>query len=302
MPEKKLTKKLILKSNKKIAIVYRMHSTEAVKMAKKITEKLRTKKYKVFTAPEQKEIPGAQLVISSKELKDMSLIIVLGGDGTYLRAVRLLKGHPVPILGFNMGSLGFLTAHTVDEIYQVLELTLKNKMFLHQRSRLHTVTKLKSGKKVCFDALNDVVIERGSSSQLISTSVFYDDDFVNDIKADGLIISTPTGSTAYNLAAGGPILHPETRAMVVTPVAPHSLTSRPLIFPDQHNLNLKLEKQTSTAHLIIDGQKVLELSPEDEVTISKCDLNHLMVRKPGHNFFSLLKEKFSFGDRHATRA
>jgi len=294
-------KKLNLKSNKKIAIVYRIHSSEAVKMAKKISERLRAKKYKVFTAPEQKEIAGTKLVISSKELKDMSLIIVLGGDGTYLRAVRLLKGHPVPILGFNMGSLGFLTAHTVDEIFEVLDLTLKNKMVLHQRTRLHTVIKLKGGKKLFFDALNDVVIERGSSSQLISTSVFYNQHFVNDIKADGLIISTPTGSTAYNLAAGGPILHPDTRAMVVTPVAPHSLTSRPLIFPDHRNLNLKLEKQTSTAQLIIDGQKVLELSPEDEVTISKCDLNHLMVRKAGHNFFTLLKEKFSFGDRHASR-
>ncbi len=295
-------KKLNLKNQKKIAIVYRIHSPSAVKMAKKVAEKLKSKKYQVFTAPEQKLIAGTETVVSSKELKEMSLLIVLGGDGTYLRAVRLLKGNPVPILGFNMGSLGFLTAHPASEVFAVIDETLKNNMVIHERTRIHTSVQLKTGKKLSFDALNDVVIERGSFSQLISTSVYFDDAFVNDIKADGLIISTPTGSTAYNLAAGGPILHPEVSALVVTPVAPHSLTSRPLIFPDHQKLKLKLEKQTSTAHLIIDGQKVLELSPEDEVTISKCEMNHLMIRKPKHNFFSLLKEKLRFGDRYVTGA
>jgi len=295
-------KSLNLKKNKKIAIVYRIHSPDAVKMAKKVSARLKSKRYKVYTAPEQKSIPGTDMVISSKELADMSLIIVLGGDGTYLRAVRLLKGQPVPILGFNMGSLGFLTSHKVEEVFAVLDQTLKNNMVVHQRARIRTLVNLKAGKKVHFDALNDVVIERGSFSQLISTSVYYGDAFVNDIKADGIIISTPTGSTAYNLAAGGPILHPEVKAFVVTPVAPHSLTSRPLIFPDDETIKLKLEKQTSTAHLIIDGQKVLELSPEDEVQISLCDTDHLMIRKPKHNFFALLKEKLRFGDRYVTGA
>jgi len=295
-------KKLNLKNQKKIAIVYRIHSVSAIKMAKKITEKLQKSRYQVFTAPEQKQIPNTLTLISSKELKAMSLIIVLGGDGTYLRAVRLLKGQPIPILGFNMGSLGFLTAHTSDDVFAVIDETLKNNMVIHHRARIHTLVQLKTGQKLSFEALNDVVIERGSFSQLISTSVYLDKDFVNDIKADGLIISTPTGSTAYNLAAGGPILHPEVAALVVTPVAPHSLTSRPLIFPDHQKIILKLEKQTSTAHLIIDGQKVLELSPEDEVIISKCKTDHLMIRKPKHNFFSLLKEKLRFGDRYVTGA
>jgi NAD+ kinase len=293
-------KKLSLKSNKKIALVYRAHSVAAVKMAKKVSEKLKLKKYDVYTAPEQKAIAGTKSVVSSNELKDMSLIIVLGGDGTYLRAVRLLRGHPVPIIGFNMGSLGFLTSHPVSEIFQVLDQTLKNEMVLDSRSRLHTTVVLKSGKKLSFDALNDIVIERGSFSQLISTSVYFNKNFVNDIKADGIIVSTPTGSTAYNLAAGGPILHPDVKAIVLTAVAPHSLNSRPLIFPDHLELKLKLEKQTSTAHLIIDGQKVLELSPEDEVVITKCEKNHLMIRKAHHNFFTLLKEKLNFGDRYAT--
>lgn len=298
MKEKKLT----LKSNKKIGIVYRLHSLPAVKMANQLAEKLKRRGYKIFTAPEQKQLPHTDLLISSNDLKQMSLVIVLGGDGTYLRAVRLLRGHPVPILGFNMGFLGFLTAHSIDEVFETVDQTLKNKMVVHSRARLHADVKLKSGKRVQFDALNDIVIERGSFSQLISTSVYFDKSLVNHIKADGLIISSPTGSTAYNLAAGGPILHPEVSAFVVTPVAPHSLTTRPLIFPDHRALMLRLDSQTSVAHLIIDGQKVLELSPEDEVTISRNKIDHLMIRKPNHNFFDLLKEKLKFGDRYVTGA
>lgn len=296
MKERKLT----LKSNRKVAIVYRLHSVEAVRMSKRLAEKLKSRRYKVFTAPEQKLIAGTNSLVSSNELKEMSLVIVLGGDGTYLRAVRLLKGHTVPILGFNMGFLGFLTAHSVNDVMETVEQTLKNKMVLHTRSRLHISVKMKSGRRLSFNALNDVVIERGSFSQLISTSLFFDKSLVNNIKADGLIVSSPTGSTAYNLAAGGPILHPEVSAMVVTPVAPHSLTTRPLIFPDNRPLLLKLDKNTSLAHLIVDGQKVLELSSDDEVTITRDKTDHYMIRRPQHNFFDLLKDKLKFGDRYVT--
>lgn len=293
-------KHLKLKENKKIALVYRIHSPEAVRVAKKVVAKLKAKRIKVFTAPEQKQLDGTTMLISSNELKEMSLVIVLGGDGTYLRAVRLLKGHQVPILGFNMGYLGFLTAHSVDDVFATIDETLKNKMVVHSRSRIHTSVKLKTGRRLSFDALNDVVIERGSFSQLISTAVYFDKSYVNHIKADGLIISTPTGSTAYNLAAGGPLLHPETKAMVLTPVAPHSLTTRPLIFPDDKKIVIKVDQQNSSSNLIIDGQKVLELAQDDEVTITRCETDHVMIRKSGHNFFELLKEKLKFGDRYAS--
>lgn len=296
MKERKLT----LKASKKIAIVYRIHSPAAVKMSKKLAERLKQRRFQVFTAPEQKQIPSTELLVSSNDLKKMSLVIVLGGDGTYLRAARLLKGHPVPILGFNMGFLGFLTAHSVDEVFATVDQTLKNNMVVHSRSRLHAEVKTKSGQRLLFDALNDIVIERGSYSQLISTALYFNKAIVNNIKADGLIISSPTGSTAYNLAAGGPILHPEVNALVVTPVAPHSLTTRPLIFPDDRSLMLRLDMQTSVAHLIVDGQKVLELSHDDCVTISRSKTDHLMIRKPGHNFFELLKDKLKFGDRYVT--
>ena len=293
---------VIKDKKKKIALVYRIHSKEAVEMATKVTNWLLKKKVAVFTAPEQKKIPRTEVIVSSNELKDMNLIIVLGGDGTYLRAVRLLRHHTVPIIGFNMGSLGFLTTHSQDEVFDMLTMTLKNQMMLYPLSLIRASVKTKTNKKISFDALNDFVIERGSFSQLISTTVFHNKMLVNDIKADGIIISSPTGSTAYNLAAGGPILHPSVKALIVTPVAPHSLTSRPLILDSENEMTLRLNEQTSTAHFIVDGQKVFELSPEDEVTIKMCNHYHYAVRKPDHSFFSLLKEKLKFGDRYVTGA
>lgn len=297
------TKNFIIKDKKKkVALVYRIHSKEAVEMATKVTNWLLKKKISVYTAPEQKKIARTEMIVSSNDLKDMSLMIVLGGDGTYLRAVRLLRHHSVPIIGFNMGSLGFLTTHSQDEVFEMLGMTFKNNMMLYPLSLIRATVKTKTKKSMSFDALNDFVIERGSFSQLISTTVYHGQQLVNDIKADGIIISSPTGSTAYNLAAGGPILHPSVKALIVTAVAPHSLTSRPLILDTESDMTLRLNETTSTAHFIVDGQKVFELSPEDEVTIKMCNHHHYAVRKPDHNFFSLLKEKLKFGDRYVTGA
>jgi NAD+ kinase len=296
-------KRFVIKNKKKkIALVYRIHSVEAVEMAAKVTHWLLKKNISVFTAPEQKKIARTSMIVSSNELKEMNLIIVLGGDGTYLRAVRLLRNHSVPIIGFNMGSLGFLTTHSQDEVFDMLTMTLKNEMTLDPLTMIRATVKTKSKKITSFDALNDFVIERGSFSQLISTTVYHNKLLVNDIKADGVIISSPTGSTAYNLAAGGPILHPNVKALIITPVAPHSLTSRPLILDCENEITLRLNKQTSTAHFIVDGQKMFELSPEDEVTIQMCNHYHYAIRKPDHSFFSLLKEKLKFGDRYVTGA
>jgi NAD+ kinase len=157
-------------------------------------------------------------------------------------------------------------------------------------------------------ALNDIVIERGSLSQLINISIHSEKMLVSEIKADGLIIATPTGSTAYNLSAGGPILHPESRVFVVTPIAPHSLTSRPLIFPDDIQLSFRMVNKLQAdrpsirsskdrAHFVVDGVKVDDISQDDEILIRRHKVDHLMVRDPAQNFFHLLREKLKFGDR-----
>ena len=289
--------RLQLKDNKCIALVYRGGKPEAVALSKKLAAWLKERNYQVFTAPDQKLVPGTKATKGSKDLSKMGLVIVLGGDGTYLRAVRLLEGAQIPILGFNMGSLGFLTAHQADEIFSIVEETLSGKMQMKPRSMLQAEVIRKGKSRGTYHALNDVVIERGSLSQLINTAIYADKFLVAEVKADGLVIASPSGSTAYNLAAGGPILHPEVRAIVVTPVAPHSLTSRPMIFPDHGELEFKLEGQTQKAHFVIDGQKVTELTADDEVQIRRSCYDHWILRSPNHNFFHLLREKLKFGDR-----
>jgi NAD+ kinase len=178
-----------------------------------------------------------------------------------------------------------------------LEETLQNKMDLRPRSMIHTLIRRKGKVRAEYHALNDVVIERGSGSHLISTAIYSEKFLVSEVKADGFIIASPTGSTAYNLAAGGPILHPEAKVFVVTPVAPHSLTSRPLILPDDLQMSFKTDSRTRSAQVIVDGQKEAEITPEDELIIQRSPYDHWVVRSPSHNYFHLLREKLKFGDR-----
>jgi NAD+ kinase len=295
-------KKLILTENTKIALVYRLGTPAAVNLAKALSSWLKTRGYFVATAPEQKLITGTKLLKNSAEMGKMGLIVVLGGDGTYLRAVRLLRGQPVPILGINLGSLGFLTPTRADEAFTAIEQTLQNKMEFRPRSMLKVTLFRKRKKKAEGISLNDVVLERGSLSQLINLDMRVDGEFVQQIKGDGIIVASPTGSTAYNLAAGGPILHPDLRAIVVTPVSPHSLTSRPTIFPDNTELSLKLVRKLQDpikkhAHLVIDGQLISDLWPDDEVRITRSPDEHYLIKDPSDTYFGLLREKLKFGNR-----
>lgn len=299
-----VTQTLKFKGTPTIALVYRSETSNAIALAEKLTFWLKDRGHKVFTAPEQKAIKGAPL-ISVADLKKVSLIVVLGGDGSYLRAARLLEKEPVPILGVNLGSLGFLTPVRADELFTAMEDTLKGKMQLAPRAMIEVEFK-SGGKKQHAVALNDVVIERGRMSQLIVLSMKLGKEFISEVKADGLIVSTPTGSSAYNLAAGGPLLHPSVHGLTVTPIAPHSLTSRPFIVPDDEdlifrvnipNLPAKIQKADPTAQLIIDGQFVTELASESEVRIRRHEKNHWMVQDPKKNFFYLLRDKLKFGDR-----
>jgi NAD+ kinase len=296
-----MKKRLVVSPSRNIALVYRPDTPAALTLAKALAVWLKERNYKVYTGPGQKVVTGTSLLRGNAAIEKMSLVVVLGGDGTYLRAIRMLNGKSIPILGVNLGSLGFLTPTRADELFTAVEETLQNKMELRPRSMIQ-VQLLRKGKKILdMLALNDIVIERGSLSQLINISIHSEKLLVSEVKADGLIISTPTGSTAYNLSAGGPILHPEARVFVVTPIAPHSLTSRPLIFPDDIHLNFrlvgKLQKYKDRAHFVVDGVKVEDITDDDEIIIRRNKMDHLMVKDPTQNYFHLLREKLKFGDR-----
>lgn len=287
----------MLKPTNKVAIVYRLESDKAVNMARDVVHWFYERGVEVFTAPNQKLLPKTKFIKTAKTLDSLSFVLVLGGDGTYLRSVKLINGKPIPVLGFNMGSLGFLTSSTSDQLFDNLEKTLANKMEIRRRMLLETMV-LRRGKKRCQAiALNDIVIERGSNSQIINTSVSSEKFLINHVKADALIVASPTGSTAYNLAAGGPLLDPEVKALILTPVAPHSLTSRPMIFPFDRKLSFRVQGKKEESYLIVDGQKLTGLTHEDEVFVYQCAHDHYLIQSPEHNFFHLLREKLKFGDR-----
>ncbi len=290
-------RKLRFQRSKNIGLVFRDQSDEAYNFSVKVSQWLIGQGFTTFCPPGQKMIPGCRVLKTSKDTANLSLFVVLGGDGTYLKAVRLSHDKQIPVMGINLGSLGFLTKHRVEFAFKLLEDTVKEKLVLRPRFMLHALVKRKGKLHADFFALNDVVIERGGTSHLINTALCCDEFQVAEMKADGVIICTPTGSTAYNLAAGGPIMHPESRAIGVTPIAPHNLTLRPLIFPEESRLQFKIQNKMHEARLSVDGQEVMKVGRDDEVYIEKSKNLHWMVQQPEYDYFGLLREKLKFGER-----
>lgn len=282
---------------KKIGIVYRKDSDAAFSAAKKLIIWLKQNQIQSFVQTNSPPIEGAVEIVDTKQIESLDLVVVLGGDGTYLQAVRMLHGRQKPILGVNLGSLGFLTETRIEDLEASIKLALAGQLNTRPRAMLAAKVQLKGGVSRSFIALNDVVVERGASSQLIRIVIECDGQLVSEFSADGVIVASPTGSTAYNLAAGGPVLHPEVNAIVVTPINPHSLTLRPFVFPDVSRLSLKLIQAGRQAQVAIDGQVLEPICDQSEIVIEKSTETHLALRKPGHNFFQLLREKLKFGER-----
>ncbi len=281
---------------KTIAIMYRPDTKEAIRQANELAVWLDEQGFTVYSAINQELKKPAHRLTQAK-LDELDWVIVLGGDGTYLGAVRMLEGRQIPILGVNMGSLGFLTEVRVEDLYKAVISTLQHKNEFRKRSMLSVQVK-RAGKLAHeYVALNDAVIERGSNTHLINIEVFNEMQLVAAVKADALVVATPTGSTAYNLAAGGPILHPDVNAIVMTPVCPHALTSRPLIFPDDQKLSFKLVTQDKRVVLTVDGVNRGEITHNDEIVITRSQIDHFVIRKPSANYFTLLRDKLAFGQR-----
>ncbi len=278
---------------KKIGIIIRKDTPKALAEAKKLAVWLSEQSLAVYCEPDVELCDEAKQFSSEKDFDEIDLLVVLGGDGTYLQAIRMLNGRQTPIVGVNLGSLGFLTDNRLEELYTMMKSTLANKMDKRPRSVL--AIDINGEKK--FLALNDMVIERGDRTHLLNIGIYCEGQLVTETKADGVIVSSPTGSTAYNLAAGGPVLHPEVKAIVVTPICPHSLTTRPMIFPDDRDLEFQIIGDNRSALLTIDGQKVMEMSSQHKLIVRRNQQDHHIIRHPTHNFFNLLREKLKFGER-----
>jgi NAD+ kinase len=223
------------------------------------------------------------------------LAVVLGGDGTLLAAARLLGVHQVPIVAVNYGGLGFLTEVTLDEMYPALDRVLAGEFVtqLRMMMKLHVT---REGKRLAdFRALNDVVINKGSLSRMIELEACVDGQYVSRFRSDGLIVSTPTGSTAYNISAGGPIIYPTMSAMVVTPICSHTLTNRPIVLPADVKIEIMLRSAQDDVSVTVDGQVGLQLRMDDDLVVQKSDVAVKLVAPADKNYFDVLRGKLKWG-------
>ena len=225
------------------------------------------------------------------------LYVVIGGDGTLLTAARAIAARPRPILGINLGGLGFLTETGPDEMEQILGEMLDRRYALDRRSGLE-VSVVRGGKTVMRQVtLNDAVINKSALARIIEIGLSIDRDPVTTYKSDGLIISTPTGSTAYSLSAGGPIIHPGLKAFLITPICPHTLSMRPLVVPDDSIAEITLRTGDSEVYLTLDGQIGRPLQMKDRVTVRRSRQPILMVRSQRKSYFEILRRKLHWGER-----
>jgi NAD+ kinase len=228
----------------------------------------------------------------------VDMIIVLGGDGTLLSAARLVADSRknVPIFGVNLGSLGFMAEVPLEELYGNLEKALAGKLRADERMMLFASV-IRKGKTIEeHTVLNDAVVSKGTFARMVSLEVSVGDDHLTSIRADGLILATPTGSTAYSLAAGGPIIHPALHCFVVTPICPHTLSNRPIVIPDSSVVRVKLLSRSEGASLSFDGQMVTPLRLNDIVEVKKAKCRVGLIKHPTKNYYEILRTKLKWGN------
>jgi NAD+ kinase len=225
------------------------------------------------------------------------LAVVLGGDGTLLSAARAVGKRAIPLFAVNLGALGFLTSITIDDLFPQLELALASKQEITRRKMLHVKLTRKGMPVAEYEALNDVVIAKSAIARIVDLEAFAGDSLICEYKADGLIISTPTGSTAYSLSAGGPIVYPTVNALCLTPICPHTLTNRPLIVPSEMPICIVSRSVGEEAYLTIDGQVGIAIEPGDCIECSIAGAEVLLIRPPDKTFFDVLRQKLKWGER-----
>jgi len=283
-------------SIRKVGIILKRQDARVRSIVSDIIPWLQSRQVDVFLDQDSSELrpPGIRAVPPQEMAKQVEVVSVFGGDGTLLHAARLVGASGVPILGINLGSLGFLTEVKLDEVYGAFEGLLSGKYQLEDRVLLDV--EVLRGKKLeaHYLALNDAVINKGALARIIELEVSVNSQPVLLTRADGLIISTPTGSTAYSLAAGGPILYPTLEAFIIAPICPHTLTNRPVVIPDRHVVEICLRHGTEVM-LTVDGQVGMPLEQQDCLRIRRAKSTLKLVMPFGNSFFKLLREKLRWG-------
>ena len=230
---------------------------------------------------------------------DLFCVFVLGGDGTFLSAVRWIGNQNIPVLGIKFGDIGFLAETSEESLIAAADTVLKKEFSTQTRIRLTVRVIRDKTDRACETVLNDVVINRGALARLANIDTYIDEHYLTTYRADGLVVATPTGSTAYSVAAGGPIIHPAVPGIIMTPICPFTLTNRPLIIPDTACITIRLGVKSSDIMLTFDGQQGLEIDERDTILIQKGSYPLTMINLPGQNYYDILKSKLNWSGGRA---
>lgn len=293
---------MTISSIKRIGVVLKPHQPEALKTMCDLTTWLAERDIRLVGGPEiERERIAQQTGCAVEEVAEgelaanSDLLLVLGGDGTMIGTARLMGDREVPVLGINYGGLGYLTEFRIEELYVALASILAGDYRLDQRLML-SVELLRGDESVARNrVLNDVVINKSALARIIEIEASLNHQFVNSFRADGLIVSTPTGSTAYNLSAGGPVIFPSMNAVVITPICPFTLSNRPIVVPDDSSIELRLKTEQEDVALTLDGQVGLPLKVDDRVVIRKSQTTFNLVQPQSRNYFEVLRDKLRWG-------
>ncbi|MCH7646771.1 MAG: NAD(+)/NADH kinase [Nitrospinae bacterium] len=283
---------------KSIGIISKPHHAEAKRVLEGLVPWLAERGKSVVMDVDTASLVGETTGVEKDRLPDeVAMIIVLGGDGTFLSVARLTEGRDVPLLGVNLGGLGFLTEVTQEQIFETLGEIFEGNYGVGERLLLQAHVHRDDERIAEYRALNDVVINKGALARIISLETYVNGAYVNTFAADGIIISTPTGSTAYNLAAGGPILSPELGALIINPICPHTLTNRPLVLPEDVTVEVVLKAEGEDVLLTLDGQVGFALRYDDVVEVRKAPETVKLIEPPRRNYFQVLRTKLRWGER-----
>lgn len=286
---------------KKIGIVAKIQYPDTRSVLEKLIPWLSQQEKEVFMDADTasglgKDIQPDKVYKKSKIPSLVDAIIVLGGDGTLLSVARLVEGRNIPIIGVNLGGLGFLTEVTLDEIYTTLDKLFKGEFVPDPRLLLRSHV-YRQGERVAQSyCLNDTVVSKGTQARMIKLEIAINGQFVTSLRGDGLIVATPTGSTAYSLSAGGPIINPAVEALILTPICPHTLTNRPIVIPATAKIEVILKSKDEGTMVTFDGQVGFALRHEDVVEIEASEHKIILARAPDKNYYEILRTKLKWGE------
>jgi NAD+ kinase len=283
---------------KRIGVFAKRHHKDAVRLAEDVVDWLVERKIEAFVDEPLAESMSDMQGYQGKEIPPLvDMVVVLGGDGTLLSVARLVGDLRTPILGVNLGSLGFLTEITRSELFPMLEQVVEGNFTVSERMRLLAVIRRNGEEVARYRVLNDVVINKGALARIIDMETWVDDDYLTTFKADGLIISTPTGSTGYNLAAGGPIIYPGNHCHVISPICAHTLTNRPIVVSVEATIRIEVKSYDEDVVFTADGQEGMPLQGGDVVELRKSNHCTLLIKSPSKDYFQVLRTKLRWGER-----